>query len=103
MKPNLLDVSDTPSAPAPAPFTAAVESIRAATMRQELAVTEIPAPGTLAPWSFALAADVSPTPHGSDSELGTGRFVLLGQIEASASFQVFDGRMIAAALAGSGW
>lgn len=46
-------------------------------MRPELTVTEIPAPGTLAPWSFALAADVTPSPHGSDSELGTGRFVLL--------------------------
>ncbi len=46
-------------------------------MRQELAVTEIPAPGTLAPWSFALAADVTPARHGTDSELGTGRFVLL--------------------------
>ncbi len=40
-------------------------------------MAEIPAPGTLAPWSFALAADVTPARHGSDSELGTGRFVLL--------------------------
>ncbi|MCU1440435.1 MAG: hypothetical protein JWP85_1432 [Rhodoglobus sp.] len=46
-------------------------------MRAELVVSEIPAPGTLAPWSFALAADVTPARHGSDSELGTGRFVLL--------------------------
>ena len=70
-------MSDTPTATAPAPFTAAVESIRAATLRQELAVSEIPAPGTLAPWSFALAADVTPARHGTDSDLGTGRFVLL--------------------------
>ena len=46
-------------------------------MRPELAVSEIPAPGTLAPWSFALAADVTPARHGNDSDLGTGRFVLL--------------------------
>lgn len=46
-------------------------------MRPELAVTEIPAPGTLAPWSHALAADVTPSRHGTDSDLGTGRFVLL--------------------------
>lgn len=46
-------------------------------MREELAVSEIPAPGTLAPWSFALAADVTPARHGADSDLGTGRFVLL--------------------------
>lgn len=76
-KPNVSLVPDTPAAPFPAPFAAAVESIRAATMRQELAVTEIPAPGTLAPWSFALAADVTPARHGTDSDLGTGRFVVL--------------------------
>jgi hypothetical protein len=46
-------------------------------MREELAVSEIPAPGTLAPWSMALAADVTPARHGRDSDLGTGRFVLL--------------------------
>lgn len=40
-------------------------------------MTEIPAPSTLAPWSFALAADVTPRHHGTDSELGTGRFVVL--------------------------
>lgn len=61
----------------PAAFTAALESVRGARTRSELAVTEIPAPGTLAPWSFALAADVTPARHGDDSELGTGRFVLL--------------------------
>jgi hypothetical protein len=46
-------------------------------MRPELVVSEIPAPGNLAPFSIALAADVSPARHGSDSELGTGRFILL--------------------------
>ena len=61
----------------PAEFSAALDSVRAAVHRAELAVSEIPAPGTLAPWSFALAADVTPARHGNDSELGTGRFVLL--------------------------
>jgi hypothetical protein len=42
-----------------------------------LAITEIPAPGSLAPFSIALAADVTPARHSTDSELGTGRFVLL--------------------------
>jgi hypothetical protein len=46
-------------------------------MRPELVVNEIPAPGNLAPFSIALAADVTPARHGSDSELGTGRFILL--------------------------
>ena len=68
---------DTLSPEAPAAFTAAVAALRRATMREELAVSEIPAPGTLAPWSMALAADVTPARHGRDSDLGTGRFVLL--------------------------
>lgn len=61
---------------APAPFTAAVEAIRRASLRSELRVTEIPAPGSIAPYAFALAADVTPARHDSDSDLGTGRFVL---------------------------
>jgi hypothetical protein len=75
-------VPDTLPLTPPAAFTAALESVRAAVTRQELAISEIPAPGTLAPWSFALAADVTPARHGSDSELGTGRFVLLHDPEA---------------------
>ena len=67
----------SPGSPLPAEFEAAVASVRRAATRAELTVTEIPAPGTLAPWSFALAADVTPARHGHDSELGTGRFVLL--------------------------
>ena len=61
----------------PAVFTAAVEAIRAASLREELTVTEIAAPGGVAPFSIALAADVTPARHGNDSELGTGRFILL--------------------------
>ena len=69
---------DTLPAPQPPPaFAAALDSLRAAVSRPELSVAEIPAPGSLAPWSFALAADVTPARHGTDSELGTGRFVLL--------------------------
>jgi hypothetical protein len=75
-------VPDTLPLTPPAAFTAALESVRRAVTRQELAITEIPAPGTLAPWSFALAADVTPARHGSDSELGTGRFVLLHDPDA---------------------
>ncbi|MDO7882068.1 DUF3000 domain-containing protein [Antiquaquibacter soli] len=79
---------DTQTAQPPAPFAAAVDSIKRAAMRPELVVSEIPAPGTLAPWSFALAADVSPARHGADSDLGTGRFVLL--YDASAP-EAWDG------------
>lgn len=68
---------DTPLVPQPPAFAAALESVKSARMRAELSVTEIPSPGSLAPWSTALAADVTPARHGSDSDLGTGRFVLL--------------------------
>jgi hypothetical protein len=54
-----------------------VNSVRAATLRSELNITEIPAPSGVAPFSLALAADVVPARHGDDSELGTGRFILL--------------------------
>ncbi|MBT2516024.1 DUF3000 domain-containing protein [Streptomyces sp. ISL-90] len=66
------------SAIAPPPeVAAALDSLRAASLRPELVVTEIPAPGSLAPYAVALSADVMPSRHGDDSELGTGRFVLL--------------------------
>jgi hypothetical protein len=70
-------VPETPALQPPAAFQAAVNAVRAANPRAELAVSEIAAPGDLAPWSIALAADVTPARHGTDSELGTGRFVLL--------------------------
>jgi hypothetical protein len=61
----------------PPEFQRALDSVRRAKSRPELAVTEIPAPGNLAPYSVALSADVTPSRHGADSELGTGRFILL--------------------------
>jgi len=61
----------------PAAFEAAVEEVRRAVPRPELAVSEITPPTGLAPFSIALAADVTPTRHGTDSDFGTGRFVLL--------------------------
>lgn len=63
--------------PVPSPFDEAVASVRRAAPRAELNVSEIAAPGNLAPYSIALAADVSPSAHGTDSDLGTGRFILL--------------------------
>lgn len=66
----------------PAAFAAALESLHGATPREELVVTEIPAPGNLAPDSIALAADVAPARHSADSELATGRFILLHDASA---------------------
>ncbi len=58
-------------------FTRAVAALQSAKTRPELTITEIPAPGSLAPSAIALAADVTPARHGVDSPLGTGRFILL--------------------------
>lgn len=54
-----------------------MDAVRAAAVRPDLRVTEIPAPSNLAPFAIALAADVSPSRHDAGSDLGTGRFVLL--------------------------
>ena len=61
----------------PAAFAAAVEAVRGTRLRSEIVLTEIPAPVGLAPYAIALAADVTPARHEADSELGTGRFILL--------------------------
>ncbi|QTX04578.1 DUF3000 domain-containing protein [Agromyces archimandritae] len=63
--------------PSPPEFLAALDAIRRARPRPDLVVTEIEAPERLAPFAVALSADIAPGTHGIDSELGTGRFVLL--------------------------
>jgi hypothetical protein len=61
----------------PPEFAAAQSALRRAATRRELVVTEIAAPGNLAPYAIALSADVTPSRHGGDSDFGTGRFILL--------------------------
>ena len=58
-------------------FEQAKDALFAAVMRPELVVSQIPAPSTVAPYSIALAGDVRQRVHGEDSQLGTGRFILL--------------------------
>ena len=71
-------MSDTTSGTKiPVAFEAAVEAVRRARPRPELVVDEITAPAGLAPFSIALSADVTPSRHGTDSDFGTGRFILL--------------------------
>ncbi|WP_423917184.1 DUF3000 domain-containing protein [Frigoribacterium sp. 2-23] len=71
-------MSDNPSTPStPTAFAAAVDSLRRAMDRDDLAVTEIPAPTGLAPHALALAGDVVGASGRADADLGTGRFVLL--------------------------
>ncbi len=64
-----------PSSDDPA-FDTVAEALRALTFRDDLTVREIAAPQGLAPFAFALAADVRPEPDG-ESLYGSGRLVLL--------------------------
>jgi hypothetical protein len=61
----------------PEAFKLAVESISAVTFREELTVRQIESPGGVAPYSYALAADVLIAEHEHESQHGTGRFILL--------------------------
>jgi hypothetical protein len=60
----------------PVEFSRALAALRAATPRPEIVLEETPAPQRLAPHAVALTADVI-APHDPDTELGTGRLVLL--------------------------
>lgn len=57
-------------------FEEIIAEIRAITPRNEIILEEVPAPQKLAPFSFALTADVELSPD-SDEDIATGRFVLL--------------------------
>lgn len=57
----------------PAAFVSAVDQVRAARMRPEVACEQMPAPQRIAPHAFAMTGDV--VVGGED--LGTGRIVLL--------------------------
>lgn len=59
----------------PPAFTRALKELHGARLRPEVRLTEVPAPGRIAPYSVALTADVVGT--GRDEELASGRFVLL--------------------------
>lgn len=58
---------------APRDFRQALVSLRATPLRPEVRLEETPAPRKLAPYAFALSADVV----AGDDDLGTGRFVVL--------------------------
>ena len=66
--------SESTRSDAPATFRSAVESLERTAVRAEVRVEPIRAPQRLAPFSYALAADVS---AGGDTEGATGRLVLL--------------------------
>jgi hypothetical protein len=61
---------------APETFVRALAALRSVTPRPEVLLEETPAPQRLAPHAVALSADVL-APHDPETELGTGRLVLL--------------------------
>ena len=57
----------------PPEFREAVDSMRGARLRPEVFCEEMPAPQRIAPYAFALSADVTV----DDTDMGTGRIILL--------------------------
>lgn len=70
----------------PEAFKLALESIKNLTFREELTVRQIDSPSGVAPYSYALAADVLIAEHEHESQHGTGRFILLYDPEEPESW-----------------
>lgn len=70
----------------PEAFKLALESIKSVSFREELTVRQIDSPGGVAPYSYALAADVLIAEHEHESQHGTGRFILLYDPEEPESW-----------------
>ena len=70
-------MTDPRSPEAATAFSRAIDELRGTEFREDLVVREIPSPSGLAPQSLALAGDVRPEAHATDSPFGTGRFILL--------------------------
>lgn len=68
---------------APETFRLAVAALRSVRPRPEVRLEEVRPPQRLAPWTFALGAEVS----GPTDELATGRLVLLHDPEAPEAWQ----------------
>lgn len=58
----------------PEPFGRAVGQLRSARPRREITISELPPPQRLAPYAYALGAEVQPP---SEEEVATGRLILL--------------------------
>jgi hypothetical protein len=78
----------------PAPFAAALASLRERRLRDDVHLAEIPGPGRIAPYSVALEGEVVGTPDpspegGADAphEIATGRFVVLHDPEGQETWQ----------------
>lgn len=58
-------------------FQHAVSGLQSVRLRPEVRLTEVPAPGRIAPYSLALSADVISGQSDEDDDLASGRFVVL--------------------------
>jgi hypothetical protein len=67
------------SSEVPPEFRAAVLAMQSATLRPEIFCEEMPAPQRIAPYASALSADVTV----DDTEVGTGRLILLHDPEGN--------------------
>jgi hypothetical protein len=67
----------TPDPDVPMVFVQALEALAARRLRSEVRLTEIPAPGRIAPFSVALSAEVAVDGASEDDEPASGRFVVL--------------------------
>lgn len=56
-------------------FSRVVRALEGVRLRPEVSLTEVPAPGRIAPYSVAMTADVATGPD--EDELASGRFVVL--------------------------
>lgn len=63
----------------PADFQLALASLRAASVRSEIMLAEVPAPARLAPYGVALGAEIMV----DGEEVATGRFILLHDPQGS--------------------
>ena len=94
-------VINAPSDGVPHEFVAALSSLRGARLRPELHLTEIPAPGRIAPYAVALTGELIAPALGSDprgsvgagsEELADGRFIALydpqWRVEWSGNFRI---------------
>lgn len=82
----------TADAEVPAAFLSALHALRGHRLRQEVRLTEIPAPARIAPYAVALTGEVSVPGGEPDEEPAGGRFVLLhdpaGQEAWEGTFRV---------------
>lgn len=64
-------------AAAPEEFQRAQSSIEQLSFRKDVTVEPIPSPGGVAPFSFALSADIPHSASGTQAQHGTGRMIVL--------------------------